>query len=268
MKILLDKKNLILITVGDQVTTRKINSRKYKHNYITNVVFRIDFPKILDLDLKEPTAEFQKIIIDKFPIVKELNLGTVQVKLGKDDAETTHEKELAWQFLNVKEDKKVFIASNHIFIEYLNKSYINFEEFSADIELVLNAVMELYPVKIAERIGLRYINQIEIKDDNNAFDWSNLINPKLYELTQDFTSDKDKILRSMHLLEIEENGHNLKFQFGLFNSDYSSPIRRKEFALDYDCSTLANIDISDVFPIVNEFHSIIKKSLRKVFVMV
>ncbi|WP_286476429.1 TIGR04255 family protein [Methanobacterium sp. CWC-01] len=244
------------------MTTEEIKRRKYQHNNISNVIFAVNFPKILDL--RKPTAEFQKIIIEKFPIMKEVNLDNVQFNLQpSEEPQTEYEREIAWEFTNKERNRKVFVSSIQIILEYFNNSYRNFEEFAADVETVFEAVINLYPVKVAERIGLRYINQIEIKGENNVFNWSNLINSNLYTLTHEFTSKEDKVLRSMHFLELNENNHSLKFQFGLFNSDYPSPIRRKEFILDYDCSTTQNRDITDIFDILNEFHEIEVKWFEK-----
>jgi uncharacterized protein (TIGR04255 family) len=231
------------------------NVKKYKSNYLTNVIFRVDFPKILDLDLKKPTAEFQKRIYKKYPLVKEIGIDSVELNFQEEgDVRTTKEKGRAWEFSNKESTKKLFIAPDHFFIEYLE--YEHFKELLKDIELIYDAFTELYHVEIAIRIGLRYINEIEIKE-GYAFDWSNLINQSLYSLTRDFTSKDEKVLRSMHLLEVLEKDYNLKFQFGFANSEYPNPIARKEFVLDYDCSTTQNTDISELIKIAKEFNLII-----------
>lgn len=234
----------------------------YESNYITNVIFRVDFPKIIELDIREPTAEFQKKIVEKFPRVKPLKRGRVNFKIQSDEVKTGTEEEDAWEFYNKENNKKVFLDSNHVSIEYFNH-YTRFKEFLDDIKLVLKAIIDLYPVKIAERIGLRYINQIEM-EGVDVYDWENLINKHLYSLTDEFTSsEEDKVQRSMHLLEVNEDGNSFKFQFGLFNSDYPNTISRKEFVLDYDCSTTQPKDISEVFDLAEEFNVIIYKWYEK-----
>jgi len=114
----------------------------------------------------------------------------------------------------------------------------------------------LYPVKIANRIGLRYINQVYL-DSGDPLDWTNLINPILVSISEQFVESKDTIMRSMHFLEVGEEDYSLKFQFGLFNSECPGYINRKEFVLDYDCASRGEIDISQVLDTTKQFHKII-----------
>ncbi len=67
----------------------------------------------------------------------------------------------------------------------------------------------------------------------------------------------------MHYLELKEEGYNLKFQFGLFNSEYPNPISRKEFVLDYDCSTNEETDILEIFDKAKEFNKKIHEWFEK-----
>lgn len=229
---------------------------QYRKNYITNVIFRVDFPKILDLDLKEPTSEFQRRLLERFPIMNEIKRKGVEFEF-KDDLEVKKEDdELSWQFVNENNTKKVFIASDHVYIECTK--YEGFEELSNDINTIFKAFAEIYPVKIVGRIGLRYINQIEI-NEGEAVDWSGLIKTSLYSVASDLKSTDTKLLRSMHLLDIKEEDCLLRFQFGLFNSEYPNPIARKEFVLDYDCMATQNEDITRIPKIAEKLHKIVQK---------
>lgn len=236
-----------------------VNDYKYEKNFLSRVIFRVDYPKILDLDLKEPTAEFQKNIINKYPKVKEKHIDNVKFKLalnGKDTGSSEKQTELAWEFTDKENKKRVFISSDHVSIEYINY-YSGFTEIYDDINLIINNLIEFYPVKIANRIGLRYINEIEL--DGSRFEWSNILKPHIHNPTTEFIPQTDNVLRSMHSLDVREDEFNLKFQFGMWNSEYPSPIKRKEFVLDYDCILKKEIEITEVFPISDELHNIIKK---------
>lgn len=237
------------------------NVTHYDSNYITNVIFRVDFPNIIELDIREPTAEFQRRIVEKFPRVNPLKRDLVNFQIQPNEVKTGKEEEYAWEFFNKENNKKIFLTSDHASIEYFNH-YTRFKELLDDIELVFKAIFELYPVKIAERVGLRYINQIEMQG-SDVYNWENLINKHLYSLTDEFTSENDEVQRSMHLLEVNEEGHSLKFQFGLFNSDYPNTISRKEFVLDYDCSTTQPTDVSEVSNLAEKFNVIIYKWFDK-----
>jgi uncharacterized protein (TIGR04255 family) len=232
---------------------------KYEKNFLSRVIFRVDFPKILDLDLKEPTAEFQKNIIEKYPKVKERHIDNVKFKLtlnGKDTGSSEQQTELAWEFTDKENKKKVFISSDNVSIEYIHY-YGGFEELNEDINLIFGNLIEFYTVKISNRVGLRYINEIEL--DGSKFEWSSLLKPHIHNPTTEFIPQTDNVLRSMHLLDVKEEEFDLKFQFGMWNSEYPSPISRKEFVLDYDCILEKEIEISEIFPVSDELHKTVKK---------
>lgn len=233
--------------------------KNYKTNYLTNVIFKIDYPKILDLDIREPTAEFQKKIFEEFPIMSEIDRQNVKVKLKSSKVHATKDKEILWKFTNKKDTKAVFIGSETLSIEY--SDYENFNELSQDFNRVFLAFRELYPVAIAKRVGLRYINEIKI-DEGHAFDLEKYINKNLCSITNQFLSENDKPLRSMHLLELKENEYNFKFQYGMFNSGYPNPIASKEFVLDYDCS-IKDVDINEIFSILQDSNKLIYKWFEK-----
>ena len=236
--------------------------KEYKKNFLTNVIFKLDFQKILELNEKNPPSEFQKKIADKFPITNELRnkLLEFETKKETEDVSVKQERTLSWEFMNKEKTKKVIVDSQFLIVEFLK--YTTFEEFFQDIKFILGIFSELYCVKISKRIGLRYINQINIPS-GDPLDWNLLINKDLFGLTKNFLSDKDPILRSMHLLEVKQESYTLRFQFGLFNSEYPNPIARKEFVLDYDCFSVEEKETSDIFSRIEEYHAVIRNLFEK-----
>ncbi len=234
----------------------------YKTNFLTNVVFKVDFPKILELNEQNPPAKLQEKIREKFPDLKEIKKQYIKfdTKLTGENVEVKQEKTISWKFSNKEKTKNVFVDSEFIYLEY-NK-YTKFQEFLEDIKFIISIFFEIYPVKISKRIGLRYVNQIKLPE-GDPLDWNGLINESLFDVTNRFIDEKDNLRRSMHSLEIKENEHNLRFQFGSFNSEYPNTIARKEFVLDYDCYTVEETDITDVSIKAKEFHEIISKWFEK-----
>lgn len=245
-----------MITMAEEDTSERI----YKSNFLTNVIFRVDFPKILGLDKEKPPAEFQKQISDRFPISKEVAGGIFDLQAAPDAISFKQEKTVEWDFFDKERTKKVHIASDFLYIEYYK--FKNFGELKGDMRFIFETFIELYPVKIVSSIDLRFINQIRL-DSGDPMDWENLIHPSLFSITKDFTSDEDEVLRSMHLLDINENENKLRFQFGIFNSEYPNPIARKEFILDYDCRINEELETSEVYRKAEEFYGIIHKWFEK-----
>ena len=206
----------------------------YKSNFLTNVIFRVDFPPILSLDSRNPPTKFQSEIKDSFPILEPKPGKLYEIEISQEVPKVVETKVTRWQFFNKEKTKVVDVASNAIILEYF--VYRNFKEFFNDVDLVFNKFFNIYDVvKISNRIGLRYINQVKI-EKGNPFDWENLINPELVLVNRDFISSIKDIKKSMNLLEFQTQVCNLKFQFGMFNSEYPNQIALKEFALYYDCS--------------------------------
>ena len=229
----------------------------YKRNFITNVIFRIDYPKILNLSEKKPPSKFQDTIIKRFPQIKVNRQSKIKTEIIKDSTFNINaESTVSWSFLNREKTIKTTIDSDNLIIECFR--YKKFTEFFKTIKYILDNFMKLYNVKIINRLGLRYINQIKF-DTGNPLDWDNLIAPSLFSVSKDFVkkSDRNNISRSMHLLEINEEKNILIFQYGMHNSEYPNPISRKEYILDYDCISKEEIEKVEILNKVKIFNAII-----------
>ncbi|MDR0913265.1 MAG: TIGR04255 family protein [Methanobrevibacter sp.] len=234
---------------------------KYKKNYLTDVIFELKFPPVLEFmdGVNSPVSKFQKKIVDEFSYSK-VDIGEELVVMPNginSEISTSTRKKMSWVFYNESSNptKKIILTHNSVILVY--NEYNNFEEFSESINLILDALSD-YPIKKSEYIGLRYINQLSF---DNISDWSKLINTNLHLVTSKFV--KNDILRSMHTLEFKEKDYQIQFVFGQFNSEYPNPISKKEFALDYTCRCKDSNDIIDVPKITKEMNEIIVKWFEK-----
>ena len=235
----------------------KPKEKVYKKNFITNVIFKVKFPKILDLSEKKPPTKFQKIINEKFPGLKVKRIPQIDTRIMKDSTlDIKGTTKILWIFSNREKTKNVEIDQESLVIEYVK--YKNFTEFFQTIEFIFKKYIDLYDIKIINGLGLRYINQIKL-ETGNPLDWNNLINQSLFFVSKKFVKAnyRNYISRSMHLLEINEEEYKLRFQFGMHNSEYPSPINRKEFILDYDCISKEEMEIREVPNKVKMFNTII-----------
>lgn len=240
---------------------KELDKIHYNWNFITNAVFKVDFPKVLELSLSNPPSRFQEKIGDRFPILEEKPGKFFEVaipkEIKKEDIIVKQEEIGKWDFYNKERSKSVVVTPEWIALEYFK--YDSFDEFDSDIEFVFQTFFDIYGViKIAKRVGMRYINQIKLQS-GDPLDWNNLINPALVAVTRDFIKKerKDDVKKSMHMVIIKEKDCEVKFQFGLFNSEYPNTISRKEFALDYDCAIREEIEVHEVFERAKQFNYII-----------
>lgn len=222
-------------------------SRIYRKNFLTNVVLRVDYYPILELREQMPTKFQEMMSKNGFPIVEDF----VEHHEGNQVK--------CWVFKSKTKDRIVVISAQYISLEYLK--YKHFEEFMTEGKLVLDALAAIYPVRITKRIGLRYINQIKV-EEGDCLAWDGTINKELGAIPTS-VAEGTKILRLMHSMDLKIDEFKLRFKYGLFNSIYPEPITKKEFVLDYDCSTTEEHEISEVLEKAKEAHVIVHEWFEK-----
>ena len=165
-------------------------------------------------------------------------------------------------------EKQLKIAPEFMYIEY--SKYELYDKLHDDFFSVLDALYDAYPELHVKRLGLRYIDNIEIPNEN-PFDWNNYLRPELYSILN-LADDKKTISRAFHVLEFNYGDYLLRFQFGMFNPDHPAPIKKKSYILDHDMYIMKILEKSEIEKTLNLFHDkaitsfeeVIKDDLRKI----
>lgn len=228
---------------------------KYRNSPLTRVILHITFPQLLGLSENKPPDKFQKAINEEFPYMNIRKGHDVSVDLTPATPVINRKENIVWEFRNRDNSKYVYANEKSLQIQFIK--YDNFEEFLEIVEFVFKTFREIYPINVF-KIGLRYINEVKIKDASDPRDWKGLIKESLIA-TEEFVSHEDNVIRSMHVLEVNEDDYKFRFQFGLFNSNYPNSIIDKEFILDYDCVSIEELGKKEFHPAIVRFHKIIKK---------
>jgi len=214
-----------------------MENRKYEKNFLSNVVFKLDFPTLSDYGHGK-AAEFQKLVKKDFQILQEQKGMSIEHKFkGTEQIETKTTETQKWAFFNKTKTRSISFEFDNIIVEF--KEYTHFEDFLKIINRVTKSLFELFPSIVSTRLGIRYINQI--KEEKHPFEWDNLLNKSLLG-SMNFISDKEDMSRHITLIELTKEDYRLRFQYGIANSLYPSPIIRKEFVLDYDCFTFESLE--------------------------
>jgi len=234
------------------------NEKKhYTKNYLTNVIFKIDFPSISELNTTK-LKEFQKLVKGEFPILQEQKRSGFGFDLG--DNQIFEAKGLGnplWIFVSKDNTKKVSIINDNIILE--STKYDSFEELYPKIELLVNSLFQVFPEIISTRLGLRYINEVSLNGSENPYDLSNYINKNLIKSLDFFDVETAPLSRYINSAQIKGDDFNLTFKFGIPNSLYPNKIIKKEFTLDYDCFTTDTLEKEDILRKVKEFNDRITK---------
>ncbi|MBQ2636344.1 MAG: TIGR04255 family protein [Methanobrevibacter sp.] len=228
---------------------------RYKKNYLTGVIFRINFSNILQLSgkNKEAAEKFQKEIFDKFPNVhfQFNNNINVQVDIQEGKSESKLEDgDLTWIFTDEQNTKQVELNSKSLILAYRKGAYEGFEEFLDDVSLILAALRWYMPFNLTF-LGLRYINQIheDIIDDGNIHEYVNesLLNNVIFEL-----EDNEGFSQLFSRLDLLKEDYQLTFQYGFFNPEYPNVSTKKDFILDYDCKLTKIDSVNSQFEVEEE----------------
>ncbi|MCK4521181.1 MAG: TIGR04255 family protein [Nanoarchaeota archaeon] len=227
---------------------------RYNKNFLTKVIFKLDFTEISNY--KNKLKEFQTTIKKEFPILEEVKGVEIENVFGEPKASGL----VRWAFSNKTKEKIITFDSNNIILEF--KKYKNFDEFFKLVELIVNSLFKVFSSIIPTRLGLRYINKIEI-DDKDPFNWNGLLNKSLLN-SLDFVKVKKNLSRYMNMIEFnKDEDYKLRFQYGIANSLYPSQIMKKEFTLDYDCFTLESLENKEVLDKTKQFNEVITETFEE-----
>lgn len=243
----------------------------YKNNFITAVIFRLDFKPIAKLQA-ERQPEFSMLIKDKYPVHE--SKQTAQIIFSSGGGTTGIQQELkGWVWEHRSENRKRVVSLSHEFlaVQYDEKEFTDFREFLPEVTGIYEHFQRLYQPEEISRIGLRYIDQISIPE-GNPLEWKGLVSNALATAVLAGLGSGMKLLRSMHQLQARYNDINVLFNFGIANPDYPNPVARREFVLDSDCyltePTKANevlkrfVELNDVSEFM--FETSIEDDLRNI----
>ncbi len=241
----------------EEMTTPR---RKYKKNYLKQVIARIDFVGSIHIDTSGPSESVLTAIKSRFPISEPAEVFTQKVKLQRDDVQRDTQKFIEWRFFSAERDRCVAITQSYMYVEY--KTYTYYEDLRADFTSIAHAMFRDYRGLIAQRIGLRYVDNIEL-DEPNPTEWSNYIHEDLIAALR-LVEEPGKLSRAFQIVEQDFGIARMKFQFGMPNPDYPAPIRKKLFVLDHDAYTGQIIEEHEIAEYLDIFHGLISRSFESV----
>lgn len=209
-------------------------SVKYRNNFLKNVTVRIDFNKNLYPISSELPSSLKDKVLERFGNMqrKAAIAEQIEMKCGAEPMRR-HVKENHWFFQGKTGDRALCIAPNFMWLDF--KKYSNYEDLKETFLEVVDAFFNAFPEVpdlAANRIGLRYFNNIELTDPALT-DWTEYLNSGLLSIFS-VADDRRAIARAFHNLEMNYGDMNLTFLYGMYNFDYPAPIKQKTFTLDFD----------------------------------
>jgi uncharacterized protein (TIGR04255 family) len=220
----------------------------YKKNFLTKVIFKIDFGSTVSKTQDDELAsKFASGIKETYPNVRSNPLTQISMKMSPTGSAIQQEVIGKVREHTSEEKKKILMLNpDSLLLEYRDGIYSHFPEFKEDMDLIYKEFQTIYDIPTFSRIGLRYINEIKFPE-GNPLDWKGFIKDFLVTTTLPGLSNKMKLTRSMHQF-MAKHGEDISvlFQYGIFNPVYPNSVSRREFILDIDCFISATIEKSEI----------------------
>ena len=231
----------------------------YRKNFLAEVIVRVDFPQDIKHIASSLPPKIAAVAKQNFPILEPRQAVEKNIQVsGKSFA--SHEKEfMEWHFHGVDRGKTLAFTPRAFYITY--KQYQKYEGLKTEFKEILDSFFDIFSDSIPSRLGLRYINSIDVQN-GNPLDWAGLLNDKLIYLFQ-FPDKPTDLSRVFHNIEFALDDFNIRYQFGMHNPDYPARIRKKVFILDFDAYYQGPIDCNDIMGMLDKFHQEIQILFEK-----
>ncbi len=221
-------------------------------------MLRLDFETLAPLQENRDVTvkpEFSARIAGIYPIVAGQPTARLSVNIGAGGSGIDQQiTGIQWYHRKIENGTCVVaLAPEFLAIEYGKNDFDDFPPFRAEAVQILAALQAVYNVPLFGRIGLRYINQINLPE-GNPLDWTGLLAPNLITaVTAGKQPDMDMV-RSVHQLHVRRNECTMLFNYGIFNPDFPNAVARRAFVLDFDCSRSA-VTANDMWPAIDELNN-------------
>lgn len=233
----------------------------YKRNFLDKVVFRLDFEVPFLTERAAPKEPVLKAIKKFFPVPEPKTSKHMQVFINPETGAThqVHQAQEHW-YWSKDRSRRIQITSDAIVFEF--DTYEKYEQLKGMCLPVVDSIFASYSNFQPSRLGLRYVDKIEIPGSDPT-DWKGFISDSLLTIF-DLADDPATISRTLSWIEFNYGESSLRLQYGMPNPDYPAPIRRKQFILDFDAFCRTILEQPDVERLLDQHHEKITSAFEEV----
>lgn len=233
----------------------------YKKNFLREVIARVDLLTPLPGAETSLPKDLIDVAVKAFPIPEPGESVHNAVQISPGGVASSQERHKEWRFLGKERTKTLTVGRDVIVVQYT--TYQTYELVRDEFLEILECVAELFDEVQCQRVGLRFVNEVEL-EEGSPLDWSTYLAPKLLSLFQ-FPSkaDSEALARVFHNVEWALDDFNLSYRFGMPNPDYPARIRQKLFVLDLDAYANYAIDLRQAGRLLDDFHTTIQRYFEK-----
>lgn len=195
----------------------------YGKNPLIEVTLQVRFPRFLPIET-EPPSEFQKHVIEQFPIYEQRQVFQISLNVGGAGSERSDVHGKMHAFQSSDQNATIVLASDSLSVSC--SKYRSWEEFIPVVAHALKAFRATYQLPILTRVGLRYVNVIARDDLGlSAYKWSDLLKPHIAGGFLGTALDENDVLSKTSILTVQLlHGDRVLLRHGMVTQNQTKKI--------------------------------------------
>jgi len=150
--------------------------RKYRTPFLKEVIVRLDFSSPVTKLAKTIPQRLKEMVSPLFPISEPKEFIGKELIVTQDITKEKILEGTTWFFHSVDRQKTLIVSRDNVNISY--KKYDSFNVLKQDFLPIVEELFGTYDDFEGKRLGLRYINEITLPE-NNVLDWTNYLDERL-----------------------------------------------------------------------------------------
>ena len=219
----------------------------YRKNSIKEVICRLDFANPASVFDARIPKEVYTVVRRFYPISEPQEIIGTKLQINPVTGPVMNNT-VSKQWVFWSRDKKSSCTIQSSCIIFSIHDYTIFEDLRQAVIGIFNAVMNLDESIQGKRLGLRYINNIEIGNHN---DW---ITAQFFDAIKGHMSQNTMRLSTTLEYSVEDKDINVRLIYGYLNPDYPAAIRKEIFTIDIDAYTQSIIFDDDLEKFIDDMH--------------
>lgn len=219
----------------------------YNKNAIKEVICRLDFAnRVSAFDTSIP-KEVYKTVKKYYPIAEPQEIIGTELQINPVTGPKVNNV-VSKQWLFWSRDKKSSCIIQSDCVIFSIHVYDVFEDLRKAVLDILKAVMKVDETIQGKRMGLRYINALEMGDHSN---W---ITEQFFDAIKGHkTSNTMRLITTLEYA-VEAKEINVRLLYGYLNPDYPATMRKETFTIDIDAYSQSIIFDDDLERLIDDMH--------------
>ena len=218
---------------------------QFAENPLKVVLVQLRFPTDFRLEQSEVLAEIQARIKGSYPVPSRVQQISVQFALRPNATPSVQHPQASVgspvRFADVGGAWAATVAPDFVSLE--TTRYDNWDDFRERFRELLQAILEIVNVSAAQRLGLRFVNELTHPNARTMADWRQLLNPALLG-TPGTSPYAELSLRGVEQIAVAEgeNGLALRHAYTMNPAGATPP---STFLVDTDVFTVKAMPLNE-----------------------